>query len=237
MLINLCHPPGMRRQFIMQTDARTLLFTADLRDAPQLVVVQIQTVAVAVAQHFQPLALRVMRVGLKQKKLPVIAADKPVPLLTPPYCQSFAGAVKPAPRQHGLHIQASSHARHKGHTVFVSSTRRALEADFIHHAPALPEHPFRAVVTTAVHALPVQRKVARQTEVKIIVIGQIFGSGGGIDRMRKGTDGLLRHHPHPDTGSKTGDFRKHFARAKKHQRHGCHQGYLRPAASDIPDHQ
>ena len=58
MLINLCHPPGMRRQFIMQTNARTLLFTADLRDAPQLVVVQIQTVAVAVAQHFQPLALR-----------------------------------------------------------------------------------------------------------------------------------------------------------------------------------
>ena len=227
----------MRRQFIMQTDARTLLFTADLRDAPQLVVVQIQTVAVAVAQHFQPLALRVMRVGFKQKKLPVIAADKPVPLLTPPYRQSFAGAVKPAPRQHGLHIQASSHARHKGHAVFVCATRCAHEADFIHHTPALTKHPFRAVVTTAVHALPVQRKVARQTEIEVIVIGQIFGSGGGIDRMRKGTDGLLRHHPHPDTGSKTGDFRKHFARAKKHQRHGCHQGYLRPAASDIPDHQ
>ena len=237
MLINLRHPTGMRRQVVMQTDARTPLFTTDLRDAPQLVVVQIQTVAVTVAQHFQPLALRVMRVGFKQKKLSIIAADKPVPLLTTPYCQSFTGTVKPAPRQHGFHIQASPHTRHKGHAVFVRVTRCALEAHFIHHTPALTEHPIRALVTTAVHTLPVQRKVTRQAEVEIVVIRQIFGSGGGVDRMWKGADGLLCYHAHPDTGSKTGDFRKHFARAEKHQRHGCHQGYLRPAASDIPDHQ
>ncbi|RDR37891.1 hypothetical protein C3999_03099 [Escherichia marmotae] len=237
MLINLCHPPGMRRQFVIQTDARTLLFAADFSDAPPVVVVQIQTVAVTVAQHFQPLALRVMRVGFKQKKMSIIAADKPVPLLTTPYCQSFTGAVKSAPRQHGFHIQPSPHTRHKGHAVFVRVTRCALEADFIHHAPALTEHPIRAFVTTAVHTLPVQRKVARQAEIEVIIISQVFGPGGGVDRMREGADGLLRHHAHPDTGSKTGDFRKHFARAKKHQRHGCHQGYLRPAASDIPDHQ
>ena len=237
MLINLCHPPGMRRQFVIQTDARTLLFAADFHNAAPVVVVQIQTVAVTVAQHFQPLALRVVRVSLKQKTLPVIAADKPVPLLTTPYRQPFTGAVKPAPRQYGFHIQASPHTRHKGHAVFVCATRCAHEADFIHHTPALTKHSFRAFVTTAVHALPVQRKVARQTEIEVIVIGQVFGPGGGIDRMRKGTGGLLRQHAHPDTGSKTGDFRKHFARAKKHQRHGCHQGYLRPAASDIPDHQ
>ncbi|GDM56587.1 hypothetical protein BvCmsNSNP040_02641 [Escherichia coli] len=220
MLINLCHPPGMCRQFIMQTDARTLLFAADFSDASPVVVVQIQTVAVAVAQHFQPLALRVVRVGLKQKKLSIIAADKPVPLLTPPYRQSFAGAVKPAPRQYGFHLQASSHTRHKGHAVFVCATRCAHEADFIHYTPALTKHAFRAFVTTAVHALPVQRKVARQTEIEVIITGQVFGPGGGTDRMRKGCGGLLRQNAHPDTGSKTGDFRKHFARAKKHQRHG-----------------
>ncbi|GCY71918.1 hypothetical protein HmCmsJML095_04632 [Escherichia coli] len=218
--MNLCHPPGMCCQFIMQTDARTLLFAADFSDASPVVVVQIQTVAVAVAQHFQPLALRVVRVGLKQKKLSIIAADKPVPLLTPPYRQSFAGAVKPAPRQYGFHLQASSHTRHKGHAVFVCATRCAHEADFIHYTPALTKHAFRAFVTTAVHALPVQRKVARQTEIEVIITGQVFGPGGGTDRMRKGCGGLLRQNAHPDTGSKTGDFRKHFARAKKHQRHG-----------------
>ncbi|RIG04621.1 hypothetical protein UQ78_06585, partial [Shigella flexneri] len=77
----------MRRQFVIQTDARTLLFAADFHNAAPVVVVQIQTVAVTVAQHFQPLALRVVRVSLKQKTLPVIAADKPVPLLTTPYRQ------------------------------------------------------------------------------------------------------------------------------------------------------
>ena len=218
--MNLCHPPGMCCQFIMQTDARTLLFAADFSDASPVIVVQIQTVAVAVAQHFQPLALRVVRVGLKQKKLSIIAADKPVPLLTPPYRQSFAGAVKPAPRQYGFHLQASSHTRHKGHAVFVCATRCAHEADFIHYTPALTKHAFRAFVTTAVHALPVQRKVARQTEIEVIITGQVFGPGGGTDRMRKGCGGLLRQNAHPDTGSKTGDFRKHFTRAKKHQRHG-----------------
>ena len=94
----------MRRQFVIQTDARTLLFAADFHNAAPVVVVQIQTVAVTVAQHFQPLALRVVRVSLKQKTLPVIAADKPVPC-SPRLTASPSPGCKPTSRQYGFHIR------------------------------------------------------------------------------------------------------------------------------------
>ncbi len=108
-------PAGMRRQFVIQTDARTLLFAADFHNAARS-----SSYGFDSCCSGRPVSSRWRcgwcRSASKQKTLPVITTDKPVPLLTTPSASPSPGLSNTS-RQYGFHIRRQPHARHKGHAV------------------------------------------------------------------------------------------------------------------------
>ncbi len=200
------HALRVRCQLIVQPDAGALPIAADFHQTPVVVVGQVLAVTVAVAQHFQPPTLWAERVRFKQPVHAVITADKPVALFAAPHCQPLAGAVKTASRLHRLQVNSPSHRGHIRHAVFIRVVRRTLQAHFIQHAPAPPEHPLRPFITAAVGPLPLQREVAGQTEINVIIACQVLGSGGGVYRAVQRTPRLLNHHVNAQSHHKAGTF-------------------------------